>query len=242
MTDVTGHDDFEVSAGPYVLGALSPADRAAFARHLEGCSSCQASVEELAGLPGLLSRVPTEAVVRLGAAERADDDVPPLPPELLTGLLRVVRRRRLRRRWAAGVVAAAAAVAVLLAGIALGRPDPPPPGLAMTSIAPQTLSAQVTLQPVGWGTRLGLVCRYDDLTRGPVPYSLVVVDRAGRSEQVGTWTARPGTTATMDAATSWDRSEIASVEVRTSSGLVVLRLDRPATAAGSLEGAAVSSR
>ena len=49
------HDD-----GAYVLGALSPEDRVAFERHLPGCRECQRSVRELAGLPGLLARVPVE--------------------------------------------------------------------------------------------------------------------------------------------------------------------------------------
>ena len=51
---------FEYDAGSYVLGALSPEDRVAFERHLPGCPACAQSVRELAGLPGLLSRIPAE--------------------------------------------------------------------------------------------------------------------------------------------------------------------------------------
>jgi hypothetical protein len=93
--------------------------------------------------------------------------------------------------------------------------------LAMTSIAPESLTADVTVTSVAWGTRLDLVCRYEDRTRGDTPYSLVVVDRAGHAEQVGTWTAHPGQTARMSAGTSLARGDIAQVQVRAPSGVTV---------------------
>ncbi|GAB3596468.1 zf-HC2 domain-containing protein [Angustibacter peucedani] len=226
-TGAVPHDEFELAAGAYVLGALSPSERAAFARHLPTCPACQGAVEDLAGLPGLLSRVRLEDVERLADAEGpATADVPPLPPELLTGLLREVRRRRQRRLAAFTAVAAAAAAVLVVAGIAIGRPATPPAGQAMTSISPEAVTATVALEPVGWGTRLDLVCQYEDPSRGAVPYSLVVVARDGRTEQVGSWTAKPGETARMEGATSWTSDDIAAVEVRASSGLAVLRLDR----------------
>src|ERR1700738_1996068 len=46
--------EFTFDDGAYVLGALSPAERAAFERHLPGCASCRESVADLAVLPGLL--------------------------------------------------------------------------------------------------------------------------------------------------------------------------------------------
>ena len=46
------HDD-----AAYVLGALSPAERLEFERHLGRCDDCTRAVRELAGLPGLLGRV-----------------------------------------------------------------------------------------------------------------------------------------------------------------------------------------
>ena len=53
MTDRFTHD-----AGPYVLGALPPEDRRAFEEHLATCGHCRSEVQEFAGLPGLLSRLP----------------------------------------------------------------------------------------------------------------------------------------------------------------------------------------
>ncbi|WP_345711797.1 anti-sigma factor family protein, partial [Kineococcus glutinatus] len=70
-------DAFETSAGPYVLGALSSAERIAFEEHLPGCARCRAALEELAGLPGLLSRVPPAVAEALAADPRL-----PLPAPL----------------------------------------------------------------------------------------------------------------------------------------------------------------
>ena len=79
------HDD-----GAYVLGALSPAERLEFERHLPGCDECTRSVRELAGLPGLLGRV--------DASDLEDHLVDePVPETLLPALAREVRRTRFRR-------------------------------------------------------------------------------------------------------------------------------------------------
>ena len=125
----------------YVLGALSPEDRAAFAVHLRTCQACARSVAELASLPALLGRVPAAAAVLLDEnGFRGVDDgtrVAPSPsPErvapsasegsdggppgtLLEGLLTHVRheerrRRRVRAAIAAGAAALVAAVAAVV--------------------------------------------------------------------------------------------------------------------------------
>ena len=64
------------SDAAYVLGALSPAERLEYERHLPTCASCRRSVAQLAGMPGLLARVPVESVEepiadRAGASHRA---------------------------------------------------------------------------------------------------------------------------------------------------------------------------
>ena len=98
-----GHDHED---GAYVLGALSPEDRVAFERHLPGCPECAQSVRELAGLPGLLARVPVEIL--------DPEKLPmPVPETLLPALVRRVRRSQRRRTWiAGGLVAAAATIAI----------------------------------------------------------------------------------------------------------------------------------
>ena len=179
---------FEHEDGAYVLGALSPEDRVAFERHLPGCADCARSVRELAGLPGLLARVPVEIV---------DPSEPPqpVPDTLLPALVRRVRRTQRRRTWVTGgLVAAAAAVAVGAVGVAtLGddddsaerqRPRPSGPTTAapepMRPVGDEPVSGWVSLTQVGWGTRLDLTCSYAEdeqrlpATTAPPTYTMFV--------------------------------------------------------------------
>ncbi|WP_432540566.1 anti-sigma factor family protein [Kineococcus sp. SYSU DK002] len=244
-------DRFATSAGPYVLGALSPAERSEFEDHLRTCPDCRRGVEQLAGLPGLLSRTPPQVVATLteddpAAALREGTGV---PQTVLPGLLRAVRRRRTTRRavLAGGLVAAAALVAaVATGGLDAGRaPAPtaapaPAPTPGTTSAAPgdggqpqpmdpvvdTPITATVALTEVGWGTKVDLVCAYAHArTEQAYRYALVVTDRTGAHEQIGTWTAVPGKDAQLTGATSWTRDQIASVQVQTTGGLTVLQLD-----------------
>lgn len=48
------HDRLQESAGLYVLGALAPADRAEFERHLQSCEACAAEVRSLAAVTSAL--------------------------------------------------------------------------------------------------------------------------------------------------------------------------------------------
>ncbi|MCW2792905.1 MAG: putative rane protein [Nocardioides sp.] len=241
--DLAHHD------GSYVLGALSPAERQAFERHLDGCAECGRSVRELAGLPGLLGRVDADVLVSPPPPE-------PVPDTLLPALVREVRRSRRRRAWttaglAAASVATVAAVSVAAAGVVddggspvadptpsvpassaptvLPTGDPTTPSSIMVPVGHAPVRATVSFNPVDWGTRLDLVCTYQPLggeygDPQPTTYSLVVHTRDGQTEQVATWRALPGRTMRLSGATSLTRREIASVEVRTAGGQPVLQL------------------
>lgn len=157
MTDrpepVVEPDPHRADAAPYVLGALSAADRTAFEEHLRGCGRCRAAVDEVAALPALLDLVPVEVIERLAAGPDLDpgpladsdlhgavahgavprrlvDDLagrrPAEPPEHLLPALRSAARQheRRRRRSRRFVLAAAAAVVVLL-GVLPGLPWSP---------------------------------------------------------------------------------------------------------------------
>ncbi len=52
---------FAQDAAAYVIGALSPAERLEFEKHLSVCDDCTRAIRELAGLPGLLGRVEPRA-------------------------------------------------------------------------------------------------------------------------------------------------------------------------------------
>jgi hypothetical protein len=230
---IHAHDD-----AAYVLGALSPSERLDFERHLATCDECSRSVRSLAGMPGLLDRVDPSVL------ENPPAD-PPLPSTLLPALNRAVEARR-RRRTAvvAGLAAAAAAVAALSVPAVLDRGgDGPPsadPGTSSSSPGVETLpmdplgevpiKATVGLEQVTWGTRMLLTCTYDASTvdfelPDELDYLLFVTTTRGRTEQVGSWRSVDGTTMRVPAATSVARDDIASVEVRTTDGRVVLRAD-----------------
>lgn len=224
--------------GVYVLGALTPAERLEFEQHLAGCAQCARAVRELAGLPGLLSRVEPEVLEDEGPAEE------PLPDTLLPSLAREVRRTRRRRSLAtAGAAAAAVALVVVPLGVA-GVLDGDDGGSASVAAGPAgtaetqrmhpvggdvPVRATVALEPVPWGTRLDLRCTYDpewvEYHLPPaVTYALFVRTRDGHTEQVGTWLSKGGATMRLTAATAASRKDIASVEVRTLDGRTVLKL------------------
>ena len=99
----------------------------------------------------------------------------------------------------------------------------------MAPVGDVPVEASLGLEQVKWGTRLLLTCSYEpqsvkyDLPPA-VDYTLFVRTRAGRTEQVGSWRSIGGTTMHLAAATSSNRGDIESVEVRTPDGRVVLRL------------------
>jgi hypothetical protein len=217
--------------GSYVLGSLPASERTEFERHLAGCDECARRVRELAGLPGLLARVPVDVL----DADREDE---PVPPTLLPAALAEVRRRRRRRRAAA----VAAAAAVVLGGVGATAlltgddPGPAPPAASptsapaeqMTSAVPEAISGWVSLTEVGWGTRIDLDCTYDGgygggYGGGERTYVMRVRTVDGDVQEVGTWRATSGETH-VSMATSAAPDEIASVVVETGAGLPVLRL------------------
>jgi hypothetical protein len=229
-------DKYETWAGPYVLGALSPAERDEYSGHLAHCPACRSAVEDLAGLPGLLSRVPPSVVDELAGDGEPVDPIPPLPDTLLPSLLRASRRRR--RGFVLAVAGVAAAAALVLGVAVLGNGDAPPTrppavvaGAPMHVVGQAPISADLAVTSVGWGTKLDLSCQYEGYERGEAPYALVVVDKAGGTEQVGTWNAVPGKLVRMSAGTALRRADIRAVQVRTLTGRTVLALDL-ATAAG----------
>ncbi|WP_367278769.1 zf-HC2 domain-containing protein [Pseudonocardia sp.] len=67
-----------VDSGVYVLGALSPAERADYAAHLAWCSPCQREVGALAYVAALLSRVaaPATGSDTTSSRERDRDGAP----------------------------------------------------------------------------------------------------------------------------------------------------------------------
>jgi hypothetical protein len=226
------------SDAAYVLGSLSPTDRLEFERHLPGCESCRRSVAELAGLPGLLGRVPVEQV-------EAPVPFEPLPATVLPALVAVVRREQ-RRKTLLVVLGAAAAIAVVALGVGAlqaARDDARVPEAAPTSASPSVAPAQpmdvvhdygmkadVSLTPVGWGTKVLLTCSYPDpegeYGEGHAyEYRFVAYTSDGKAEKVMTWWAVPGKTMSLAGSTAEVVDDITRVEVQSDGGRTILRLD-----------------
>lgn len=225
--------DYAHHDGAYVLGSLSPADRAEFERHLADCAECALAVREFAGLPGLLARVSPDVLESGGAAPD------PVPPTLLPAL--VAKARSSQRRHTTMLVGLAAAAALVIAGgsatvLNLLNDEPPPssqsapptaaPGEPMTSVGSEAVTGTLALTSVAWGTRLDLVCTYapDHEAAYGATYSMVVHTSDGRVEQVATWKGLSGKTMRLPGATSATLADITSVEVLTADGDPVLTL------------------
>jgi hypothetical protein len=205
------------SAAAYVLGALAAGERSEFEAHLAQCAGCRQAVGELAGIPGLLSRVSVDDLAH---------DVP-VPDTLVPGLLRAVRRSGRRRRVAVGALSAAAVVLAITGTVlVVNRGDAPeaPAATAMTAVAPSPVTASVALVSHRWGTAITMTCRYAEDTEWSRPYDLVAVDDTGTSYDIATWVVGPGRTASISGSVPVAREHIDRLEIRAASGTPLLRL------------------
>jgi hypothetical protein len=201
--------------GAYVLGALSPAERAAFERHLPGCASCRESVADLAVLPGLLGRLDAATVL----------PVDPAPVSLLRRTLaaaaaqrRAQRRRRVWYAMAGGVAAVALAVGVGVRVHAIdtsGARTIPLAQMRPAAAAAVPVSAEVGLAATVGGTRVDMICRYASGYQGKWVVRLVVYPRSGGAgEQIGTWTATAGQELSLSAITHLPPQDIERLELQ----------------------------
>ena len=141
--------------------------------------------------------------------EQVEAPVPfePLPATVLPALVAVVRREQ-RRKTVLVMLGAAAAIAVVALGVGAlqaARDDGRVPEAAPTSASPTVAPAQpmdvvhdygmkadVSLTPVGWGTKVLLTCSYPD-PEGEYgdghayEYRFVAFTGDGKSDKVMTW-------------------------------------------------------
>jgi len=137
--------DIRVQLGIYVFGAITPPDRATVVRHLATCPNCRDELVGLAGLPGLLLRLPAVAAAfssgDLAVASRQD-----LQQALVDRTLGTITQRRRRRRRLAAI-AATALTAAAAAGWAtyLAVPAAPSPAASGTVLETDTIGGVTVL-------------------------------------------------------------------------------------------------
>lgn len=219
-------------AGAYLVGALSPAERAGYAAHLPGCAECLGEVGQLAGLPGLLARShetgpaggrPVEA----GPGEASADAADPV-----SGALARIRRQRARSRsWMAAALVTVALVGIGGTAAVSGTFAAPRTGVFAAAKLPvpmrpmggarATAALSVTDRP--WGTEVVMRCRYQGSTEyGPPVYVLVARATDGSIRELARWTAMPDEDIVLSGTTELNRRQLAGLEVRDTKGRVVL--------------------
>lgn len=219
MTDRFTHD-----AGPYVLGALPPEDRRDFEEHLAVCRHCRAEVQEFAGLPGLLSRLPAGELpaVLQGSPE------PPPPVSVLPALLAEagVERKSRRRRTVIVGIAAALVVAAGSAGLTEAIVSAPAAVVAQSQSQSQQFqpteeglpaSASAVITDVPGGTRIVMTCQYSGplSEQGGAPqYNLRYVPKGGGAPHwMGSWPVMSADAYKLDMVVPVARDQISKFEV-----------------------------
>jgi hypothetical protein len=219
------HDD-----GAYVLGALAPADRAAYERHLAGCAACREAVAEIAVLPGLLGRLDPAGLEQFLPSASETSRV----PALLDAARERRRRERFRSRRRYALTALTAAVLAVLAGVGvtLVRPaDDPPPQVPLVAMRPVAgavpVHAEIGLHGTDWGTEVTMHCGYDRRAghREAYTFRLVAHGPDGATEQVGSWLAAPGDDVRFTGVTHFTKGELVRLELIRADDTPVLAYD-----------------
>jgi putative zinc finger protein len=226
------HDD-----GAYVLGALSPAERAAYERHLATCSFCREAVAEIAVLPGLLGRLdPADFAKLLDPTLSAPP--PNRTPRLVSAAQTTRRRERKKIRVRVLSTAMAAAVVALVVGIGvvfmMGADTPAPgretPTVAMTAVDSSVpVTAHLNLIGANGGTKVNLICFYNKNSPDLKPYTirLMAYGADDEREQLGSWVAAPGKEFDMSGVTHFTAGNLSRLELVRNDGKALLAYDVP---------------
>lgn len=222
--------EFAYDDGAYVIGALAPADRAAYERHLAGCADCRQAVAEVAVLPGLLGRLDPTGLEQFLPSPAETNRV----PALLDAASERRRRERsaTRRRYALTTLVAAALALLAGFGTAALLPRepvvPPDPGLRMVAMQPVAgtapVHAEVALTGTRWGTEVTMRCGYDANAdyRKAYTFRLVAHGPNGATEQIGSWLAAPGDDLRISGATRFTNAELIRLDLLRSDNTPVL--------------------
>lgn len=209
MAELT-HEELRLSLGSYVLGSLTPADRATLDAHLPGCRSCRDELASYAALPALMSRVHLDQVRQPTA---------PVPSAVLSDALGTVAAAQegrviQLRRWRAATALAAAA-AIIIATL-LGPPavrswtESAPDGIPLVAAAGVAASGSASLEPKPWGTAVSL--QLDGLPQGST-FTAWVTSTDGTRSIAASWSPTPNGRALLTGAANVPTTQLASLEV-----------------------------
>jgi hypothetical protein len=205
---------YELDDGAYILGALEPAERAEYERHLATCPPCRDAIAQLAVLPGLLGRLDPQTAQRSVTA----------PPTLLPRVLAAVRARRAaaRRRRLLGAVSGALAVVALAFVVGLGvhlaqpaAPDPITYRPMSVGEGGVRVDAEIGIQEQPTGTVVSVRCLYHGESDRTWQILLIVYPRQEEAESIGSWIATGGQPVEVSAITRYSPDQIDRIELQT---------------------------
>jgi hypothetical protein len=208
---------YELDDGAYILGALAPAARAEYERHLATCPPCRDSIAQLAVLPGLLGRLDP------ATAQRPTGAPPSLLPRVLTAMRmqRTAQRRRRALAGVAGMVVAVAVAAIVGIGFQLAQSPPDTDPSTAVVFAPMNvdalgdrLDAQIGLAEQQTGTLITVRCLYHGSAERSWEVWLVVYPRNEDAESIGSWLAVGGTPVEISSVTHYSPAQIDRIELR----------------------------
>jgi predicted anti-sigma-YlaC factor YlaD len=218
LTDAPTCAEVRGELGVYLLGAIAASDRSTLESHLAFCADCRRQLADLAGLPGLLRRVPLNEVAQV-PSEDADGKSATADHRLGSLLIQAAKRRRRRMRWYLTALTVAGLAAGATAAFAVrGTPGHRPAAMALPgaltvrgSNPSDHTSAVVTYVGRPWGVQLEVQVKGVAAGTNCV---LDVTDSNGQQSEAASWTVA------ADDKTAWYAAS-SSVPVTAVRGFVV---------------------